>query len=209
VFIDDIEPRFDPGADLDLDLDLDEAGDAGERALRRANPEPGDFGVVRISGGAGLAIRLAQWLVGDGFATYQHAVVYVGEDRIVEAEPGGAVVAALDRYDGVPIRWSSGLVALTDEQRTLVVEAALGFRGVGYSFADYLAIFSHRFRLPGSSALKQYVATTRHMICSQLVDAAYEAAGVHLFDDGRWHGYVTPGQLARLLERSTVAPNQV
>jgi hypothetical protein len=33
------------------------------------------------------------------------------------------------------------------------------------------------------------------MICSQLVDEAYLRAGVHLFDDGRDPGDVTPGDL--------------
>ncbi len=33
------------------------------------------------------------------------------------------------------------------------------------------------------------------MICSQLVDQSYQDAGVHLFSDGRWSGYVTPGAL--------------
>ena len=37
------------------------------------------------------------------------------------------------------------------------------------------------------------------MICSQLVDYCYLMAGVHLFNDGRWPGYVTPEDLANVI----------
>jgi hypothetical protein len=37
------------------------------------------------------------------------------------------------------------------------------------------------------------------MICSQLVDRCYDIAGVHLFDDGRKPGDVSPGDLSRCL----------
>jgi hypothetical protein len=52
--------------------------------------------------------------------------------------------------------------------------------------------------------LKSYVANSRHMICSQLVDQVYFAAGVHLFDDGRIDGDVTPADLVNLLLSKTV-----
>ncbi len=44
--------------------------------------------------------------------------------------------------------------------------------------------------------LLDYVAGTGHMICSQLVDQSYLDAGVHLAEDGRFPGDVTPGDLA-------------
>jgi len=46
--------------------------------------------------------------------------------------------------------------------------------------------------------LLDYVAGTGHIICSQLVDQCYLDAGVHLFDDGRFVGDVTPGDLAHV-----------
>jgi quercetin dioxygenase-like cupin family protein len=45
------------------------------------------------------------------------------------------------------------------------------------------------------------VGSTDHLICSQLVDADYAANGERLFTDGRWPGYVKPGDLAGLLQR--------
>ncbi len=65
-----------------------------------------------------------------------------------------------------------------------------------YSFLDYLALAAHRYRLP-VPGLRTYIKSTGHLICSQLVDACYQAAGVQLFDDHRWNGYVTPSDLAR------------
>jgi hypothetical protein len=44
---------------------------------------------------------------------------------------------------------------------------------------------------PGAAPLGR----PRRAICSQLVDEAYRAAGVQLFDDGRPPAYVTPGAL--------------
>jgi len=163
-------------------------------------PRPGDFAVVRMSGTVGRLIRLGQWLNGDGFADYEHAFVLVTEDALIEAEPGGAQQSPLADYQGRPMRWSTGHIRLTDDQRAAIVAAARHRVGVPYSFLDYFALAAHRFRLPGSRLLKHYVADTRHMICSQLVDQCYHDAGVNLFTDGRWPGYVTPADLARLLD---------
>jgi hypothetical protein len=49
--------------------------------------------------------------------------------------------------------------------------------------------------------VRDFVADEGHLICSQLVDEAYLRAGVHLFDDGRLPGDVTPGDLWWLLQR--------
>lgn len=159
---------------------------------------PGDFGLVRIEGGAGRMIRFGQWLNGDGFADFEHAFVYVGDGRIVEAEPGGARETGLADYDGRPIAWSTGRVQVTDVQRAWVVAVARSYRGVPYSFADYSSLTLARFhvRLP---LVRRFVADTGHMICSQLVDQCYQDAGVHLFADRRWPGDVTPGDLYRLI----------
>ncbi|MCX4748117.1 hypothetical protein OG455_21815 [Kitasatospora sp. NBC_01287] len=162
-------------------------------------PRPGDFAVVHMGGDIGRLIRVGQWLNGDGFADYEHAFVLVGDGEVIEAEPGGAQRAPLAEYDGRPIRWSSGIVPLTNDQRVEIVAAARRYLRVPYSFFDYAALAAHRFKVPGNALLKGYVADTRHQICSQLVDQCYQDAGVHLFEDGRWPGYVTPADLGRLI----------
>ena len=163
-------------------------------------PQLGDFGLVKMNGDAGRLIRFGQWLNGDGFADYEHAVVYVGNDRIIEAEPGGAKLSHVTRYKD--ILWSTGWVDLTDAQRRVIALTARALEGTPYSTVDYFAIAAKRLHIPGFGLLKRYVASSKHMICSQLVDYCYQAAGVELFPNHRWNGYVTPADLYGLRPHS-------
>jgi hypothetical protein len=162
-------------------------------------PTPGDIGLVAIGGRVGLGIRVGQWLCGDGWHHYEHAFVYVGDDRIVEAEPGGARESSLQRYDLGEIAWLRCPPIYGDRVAAAARAMAPPQRvpGVPYSFVDYLAIAAHRVHIP-TPRLRAYIDDSGHMICSQLCDRAAEAGGWHLFDDGRWHGYVRPGDLYRL-----------
>lgn len=161
-------------------------------------PLPGDFEVVPMGGEGGKLIHFAQWLNGDGFANYEHARLYLGDGKIVEAQPGGARIAPLSENDGG--LWSTGIISLTDIQRQIIVGAGRKYVGVPYSAADYFAIAAVRLKIGlAVPYLRNYVATSKHMICSQLVDKCYQNARVQLFKDGRWNGYVTPADLADLL----------
>jgi hypothetical protein len=173
-----------------------------------AQPRPGDFCCVPVSGPVGFSITVGQWLDGDAFQFYDHAEVYVG--RADKAGPYGYTVSTYPSGGGKralpcpPARlpgslWSSGLIDLTGTQRVGITGWALAHQGTGYSFADYGALFLRMMRVP-APGLREYIASTRHQICSQYTDAAYLANGVHLFDDGRWEGYVKPGDLARVLQ---------
>jgi hypothetical protein len=168
-------------------------------------PKPGDYGLVKINGAAGRGITLGEFLNGDGgFHQIDHAFVYVGDqnqglgpasatDRlsnIVEAEPGGARYGRYQEYDTVI--WSQW--DLADTQRDGIVAAAHTRIGIGYSAADYFAIAAHRLHLP-LPGLRRYVESSGHQICSQQVDWCYQQAGIRLFDDDRWNGYVTPSEL--------------
>lgn len=156
-------------------------------------PHPGDIGLVAIRGRVGAAIRFGQWLCGDGWHHYEHAFVYVGAGEVVEGMPQGARRASIDQYDGRPVAY----LRCPPDLGPAVAEAALGFIGVPYSFADYLAIALHRAGIPAPH-LRAYIESSRRLICSALCDRAAEIGGWKLFDDGRWHGYVTPGSLYRL-----------
>ncbi len=157
------------------------------------NVRPGDFGLVHMGGNAGKWIRFGQWLNGSGFADYEHAFVYVGQAGIVEAEPSGAHLTPL-HYSGV--RWSSGIINPTDAQRSAIVTAAKWYIDTPYSWVDYASLAARRLHIPAPH-LKAFVASSGHMICSQLVARCYADAGCPLYD--RWTGYVTPGDLAQLL----------
>jgi uncharacterized protein YycO len=158
-------------------------------------PQPGDFGLVSIPGGVGFLIRLGQWLNGNGFKNYEHAFVYLDENTILEAMPGGAIVSEAAKYASVRV----SMVPLTASERQEIVSHAWTLKGVPYSFLDYFAIAAHRFRLP-LPGLRKYIANSGHLICSQLVDNCYQAAKVELFKDNRWGGYVTPAELIAFTE---------
>lgn len=158
--------------------------------------QTGDIGLVRVAGAVGSLIRVGQYLNGDGFATYEHAFMYVGNGEIVEAQPGGAIITDSFKYHDVDVRWLPCPAELAID----VAQAGRRYEGVPYSFLDYAALATHRLHIP-APGLKRYIETTKHMICSQLVDAAAANAGWHLFADGRWPGYVTPGALNHLWRR--------
>lgn len=166
-------------------------------------PQPGDFRIVPVAGWAGLGIEIGQFLNHEGWSHHDHAEVYLG------ALPGKDGLWTASSYsDGPGIRpfeaidgdvWSTGVIALTDEQRAGIVQWCLEHPDVGYSWITYLALALHRFGI-NDPALRRYIASTKHLICSAYTDAAFNYGGdVHLFQDGRWESYVTPGDLASLV----------
>lgn len=161
-------------------------------------PEPGDIGLTSVLGPVGWGIRAGEWLLGAGFANYEHAFLVLDGGELVEAQPGGARIAPLSEYDGRHVLYVAP--ELTDAERHRICVQGRLLVGTPYSGLDYLALAAHRFHLP-LPGLRSYVASTGHLICSELVDEAYVSAGVHLFADGRWPGYVTPADLYGLLGR--------
>lgn len=167
-------------------------------------PKPGDIGLTTISGWGGRAIRLGQWLNGDGFRKYAHAFVVTeirddGSDWIVEAMPGGA-----HHVENWHTLRQTDYLRCPDEHRDAVASAARGYVGVPYSVADYAALAAARLHIPAPH-LRRYVKSSHRMICSQLADQAAADGGWHLFEDGRWPGEVTPGDLARLYAEQVYA----
>ena len=159
-------------------------------------PMPADFACVSMGGEAGRLVALGERLNGSAFTQYQHAFIYMGDRRIVEAEPGGARERLLQGYGSIV--WSTGKIPLTAAQRGKIVAAAAGYIGTPYSWLDYVALALHRLHVP-APGLRAFIGSTHSMICSELVDRAYADAGVHLFADGRWPGYVTPADLAAVI----------
>lgn len=165
-------------------------------------PKPGDFGLVAISGNVGKLIRFGQWLNGNGWGDYQHAVLVLDNDELIEAEPGGARIRPVSEYDGTNVVWSDW--PLTDDERAAIVAAGRSLEGTPYSFLDYLALAAHRLHIP-IPGLRRYIASTDDLICSELVDEAYRRAMLAMFADHRWPGYVTPMALVRALHGPVTA----
>src|SRR5260370_21593839 len=126
-------------------------------------PEAGDLAVCGMGGAAGRLAAIGEWLCGDRFTQYQHALLCAGRNLIIEAEPGGARAVPMDkaRYGGM--LWSTGAVPLTGTQRTPICLAARGYIRTRYSWADYLAIAAHRLHLP-APGLRDFIADQSHQI---------------------------------------------
>jgi hypothetical protein len=163
-------------------------------------PQPGDIFITTIHGRVGAGIGLAEGVLQlvervrkltD--TKWRHAGVYTGDGRVIEAEPGGARLADLSEYDTDPVIW----IPCPEQYRTAVAAAALTLEHVPYSFLDYDAITMHALHIP-APGLKGYISDSGHLMCSQLADRAAMLGGWHLFEDGRWEGYVTPIDLARI-----------
>lgn len=173
-----------------------------------SNYKPGSFFLTPIKGAAGYGIALAQALAGDP-SRYTHAGLILDEaGTIIEAELNGARLASIREYGSDALLISDGPVqrqiALGDPRseagiRADVVAAGRKFVGVPYSLLDYAAIAALHLHLP-SKWIRQRVQSSGHLICSQLVDAAYLNAGVHLFNDGRLPGDVAPADLSAWAE---------
>jgi len=157
---------------------------------------PGDFGLLIGDDFVGRLIRVGEWLNGDGFSQYSHAVVLLDDDTILEAEPGGARIRPVTEYPVGQVVWSSW--PLSGAARYSIVLHARELLGTPYSFLDYVALAARRLHIP-APGLRRYIKSTGHLICSQLVDEAYGRAGLPMFTDGRWPGDVTPADLGRVL----------
>jgi len=161
-------------------------------------PRPGDFAVVDTLTRTSRLIQLAEALSRGGFTMFDHAVICSrvrrdGTVYIVEATQRGAEENVW-HYDDNDHLWSTGIVKTS----TRAGKAALAYLGTPYSWLDYVAVAARASHMwaPG---MRHYVASTKHLVSSQLVDRAELDAGVHLFADRRWPGYVRPSDLAELI----------
>lgn len=182
--------------------------------------KPGMFGLTEISGVTGKLVRLGQRIVERQDYKFTHAFLVVDNERIIEAEPGGARFAPISKYEDRPDVVFSDLpiqlavaearaawdkvgysFALPDAEtayenilRNRVVRFGDQCEGIPYSYLDYFSLALERFNVH-IAAVQHRVQRDDRMICSQLVDWAYMQVGIHLFDDGRLPQDVTPGDL--------------
>src|SRR5258708_10857247 len=117
-----------------------------------------------MGGAAGRLVAIGEWLCGDRFTQYQHALLCAGRNLIIEAEPGGARAVPMDkaRYGG--ILWSTGRIPLTGTQRTAICLAARSYIRTPYSSLDYWPIAAHRLHIP-APRLRAFIAHITHQTC--------------------------------------------
>ena len=125
----------------------------------------GNYGVVKTSSFVGWLIRLGT------FSRWNHAVISIGDGKIVEALTRGVVISPQDKY---PIIAWNRHESLSDEKRAIIVARALSLVGEPYGFFDIallalrilgLKIFAEKFL--------GKLARTRGYICSELVAECY------------------------------------
>jgi hypothetical protein len=183
------------------------------------NPQPGDLGFTTIAGMVGGWVNIGQAIVHDA-CRFDHvfSVVHaVGHPNfpgglIVEAMPSGARFRPL--ADRLGPGYAYARVELTDVQRAMVPAIAQGFvdvrhgKGIGYSFGTYLAIALAQYRVTRglTPGLQRIIDNQGRLICSQLVDELLLRIGYHVFDDGRWRGDVTPGDVFYRFDPRVIQP---
>jgi hypothetical protein len=163
---------------------------------------PGDIGFAFISGKVGFWVGVGQALLDDD-CIFAHAYIIVRDPDdptrmgAVEAMPGGAEYVPPDVL-ATRITNANGYarLPLTEEQREEISAESLALIGVPYSFLDYLSLALVEWKVPGYRLVAGFVASTDHMICSQLVTHALTRVGYFLFTtDQLLPQQVTPGAL--------------
>lgn len=152
-------------------------------------PRPGDYGTVRSHG---IFARLIQ--IGT-LSRWNHNIIYIGENVIVEANPTGVAIKPL-HY--TCIAWNQH-ERLTSAQREQIVEHALSVVGTPYNFfiIALLALRILGLKIVTLIPLWKTLARTKGFICSELVAECYRVAGHPLFTKEDY--LVTPGDLAERL----------
>lgn len=168
-----------------------------------ANPEPGTMIFAHIEGLVGLFIWLCQlifapWKGPNGvrpkrYAYWTHVGVYVGDDLVLEAMPGGARIAT-NNY--LPVAWSTRAVDPAIKAR--MVELAPTYKRKPYGFLVYVAIFAEKNGFGWAPWVQNKVQERDEFICSQMADDLETKAGGKVFDDGRLAQSVMPCELAAL-----------
>jgi uncharacterized protein YycO len=154
----------------------------------------GDFCVMATKGFVPWCIRVITR------SPVNHAALYVGGGQLVEAQPQGAILVPVTKYDGYRLYWSN--LDLTGTERKQIALAGLNLRGTPYAFADILAqVLVRVFKWRASFWAKDRAARPDRLQCAQLVEAAYLKAGIVLLPKTP-RGMVSPGDLYDLIERT-------
>jgi hypothetical protein len=149
-------------------------------------PLPGNYFVTRTDGLPALAIRLGT------FSHWNHAGLYIGNGKTIEAKPRGVTIGNLSDYK--TLVWNQHDV-ITDEQRTGICAYGEGRVDDPYGFLEIDVLV---LRILGLKVFSEEFAETlnesKGVICSQLVELAYRSVGLVLVDGPDY--LVTPEALA-------------
>jgi uncharacterized protein YycO len=150
-------------------------------------PQPGDYGVERTTGLHAEAIKFATR------SEFGHAFIVGDDGQVIEAAPGGARLAPLGERNAI---YSSDAIELSPYERQRIVNDAEHLVDTPYGWLDIVSVGLLQYGIR-PKWVRDRVQRQDKLICSQLVDLAYERAGVHLFADQRLPMDVTPSDLAK------------
>jgi hypothetical protein len=160
------------------------------------NPEPGDILAIHTTMVFSRLIQAAQWTKfrSKGAWYYNHAAVYIGNGKIIEANPWGVSIDDLSQYpDGT---W---IVMPVQGDKSKALEKAHSLVGTPYGWVDIIALL---FLIFGANPrwvdkINRRLST---VVCSQVAALAAEAAGDTVFPDP----YLTfPAQIAAVAKSRT------
>lgn len=178
---------------------------------------PGAFFLTTISGRTGWWVALAQAVAGIP-SRWTHAGIIGYAGMTYEAAPGGVHyghVSDLAHKPHIvcdaPVIEKPGqphpiVVSVEDWEKATrgrVIYEAGALLGTPYSPLDYLALallhLGDRLHIPKglTTKVRQRVESSGHLICSAFVDRVYGNADIHLYNDGRLAGDVSPSDLDR------------
>jgi hypothetical protein len=166
---------------------------------------PASMFLTRIPGRTGWWVGTAQALLGMP-SEWTHTGIVGPQGTTFEAAPGGDalqgrphIVCDAPVHMALAGIWTDMEVRDEYERnlREAVVFAARELLGTPYSFLDYVALALYHLAPKAriTALVRKRVEDSKHLICSAFVDRVMDRAGIHLYDDGRLSGDVTPSDL--------------
>lgn len=161
-------------------------------------PRPGQFGLTKIHGWAGIGIKTGQALLRlrHPLCPVQHGFLVLDNDEVIEAEPGGARIMPLSYYtetSRVRETWYSDL-NLTDTQVDNTIIAARLLKDIPYNWVTYWALAAKRFGI-STPHIDDLIKNKGYQMCTQLIDWSLHLGGVELYDNGKLPQNVIPSDL--------------
>lgn len=158
---------------------------------------PGDIFLTRFAGPIGPAIEVLQAVAAGDPSRYSHAGVIGRNGTVLEATGQG-----VKRNPLLPILERRPLAILrvpewAEDRRDAIVDTAESLIGTPYGYLAYPYIGLARLGVQPRWLVRE-LASFRTLICSAYADRAWDMNGIHLFNDGRVRGAVTPGDLAHV-----------
>jgi hypothetical protein len=153
------------------------------------NLEPGDILAIHTTQFFSRMIQTAQWFRWrkEGEWKYNHSAVYIGDGKIVEANPWGVAIDDLSQYPE-----EDYLVLSIKGDRKAAVEKAKSLVGTPYGWVDIIAFI---FLICGADPkwVDNIMRNLSTLVCSQVSALSAQAAGDDTFEDPY---LVVPAQIA-------------